>query len=90
MYYIYLYIILLYQQLIFKISNIYIIGNLISIYVTQLSNQLYEISEDEGGGELVSFIVPKQLNAGLVNNKKENHKFRYVGICNLLFKTIDI
>ncbi|CAH1790685.1 unnamed protein product [Owenia fusiformis] len=38
---------------------------------------LYEIDEDDSGSPRLTFTVPKDLAVGLVNNKKENYKFRF-------------
>lgn len=38
--------------------------------------QLYEAYEDDNGGSIIAFTVPKDLADGYINNKKEVYKFR--------------
>ncbi|XP_073248269.1 kinesin-like protein KIF6 [Porites lutea] len=38
---------------------------------------LYEAYEDDNGGSIIAFTVPKDLADGYINNKKEVYKFRF-------------
>ena len=46
--------------------------------IIHLLLQLYEVQEDEDGGSQINFTIPREASGGIVNNKKEQHKFRLV------------
>ncbi|KAK2187568.1 hypothetical protein NP493_161g00027 [Ridgeia piscesae] len=41
------------------------------------TDDLYEVREDEEGGSQINFTVPREASGGIVNNKKEQHKFSF-------------
>ena len=43
---------------------------------TKAKHGIYEISEEEGC-QVLSLIVPKEISDGLVNNKRDNFKFKF-------------
>ena len=45
------------------------------IYFSYL--KLFEIDEDDSGYPKLSFVVPKDLASGFINNKKEEYSFRF-------------
>ncbi|KAJ8045198.1 Kinesin-like protein KIF6 [Holothuria leucospilota] len=44
---------------------------------TRSKTGLYDIEEDEDGSSRLSFVVPKDLAAGFINNKKEEYTFLF-------------
>ncbi|XP_071801723.1 kinesin-like protein KIF6 [Asterias amurensis] len=44
---------------------------------TKAKTGLFEIDEDDSGYPKLSFVVPKDLASGFINNKKEEYSFRF-------------
>jgi len=42
--------------------------------------QLYDLDDDDEGIPRLTFVIPRELAEGFINNKKEKYKFRYRNI----------